>query len=945
MLRFRTLGAIDLRTEEGNRVAALLGQPKRLALLAVLSARPQDELVRREELVSLLWPGHSPSSGRSALNTTLTRLRGDLGEEIFQGTAAGAIGLSPIHFCSDVQQFLEAIDGNRHRRAAELYRGPFLAEFGLSGNRAFEEWLDDRRSRLRRQAYRAAFEAAEQAQLAGELEEAERAYRRALDIDPLQEEAAAGLIRVLDARSRPSVACRVYEAFRERGREELDLPPSEELEHLIDEIREPTSVPDGREDPPDEPGGADRRPAPPEPEPTYPESDQAASGAGGRDPTLSSPGVLAVVLLFVAAAGGIGAYTLGGPEAGNEPPSERTIAVLPFHVAGSADRSWENGMVTALSTSLDGVGQLRAIADRTVLATWEQVSGRRTGTTRDEALSVARNMDARYAVIGSVVELGSTLRFNAELLHTESGGSLGQVEVRGPADSAAALSDELARRVIGVLEEHTDEAVRRAEVASLNTHSVEALKAYLEGERNLRRGEAEAAMDHFQEAIRADSSFALPYARLGLYGFWREEGTAQATHRAYELSSALPPRDRRLIRALYLVQVEHRTLTARDSFRQLSRDYPDDPSVWSSLGEFVFHTNIAGGISEVEAAHERAVALDPGHTAYYDHYVGPAFTLHHDSALAADRIGGMPDSEWKRMYGIALDLVFGDPAVRERAWNRVDTMDIHEPWLAFGPLEGPEEKATLDTLLRRLIDREDLADASYAPLLLMNDLHRGRLQQARVDLEKFGLPPEVPACFIAYSVTLGYPIAGSVARAQLTPGNLPEEPTASHLRCAALYSIERGLVDRAEELIGRIRETLDPAASGQVTAEGEREAVLQELRGYRAWKEGDLARAARLLGRSNEAFNAGAIWRGDLFRDRGELERAEGWYRAAWRHPLSYQRLGQLYEEMSRPREAAAAYRRFIEAWQNADEELQPRVETARKRLHRIIASEEASRE
>jgi hypothetical protein len=73
--------------------------------------------------------------------------------------------------------------------------------------------------------------------------------------------------------------------------------------------------------------------------------------------------------------------------------------------------------------------------------------------------------------------------------------------------------------------------------------------------------------------------------------------------------------------------------------------------------------------------------------------------------------------------------------------------------------------------------------------------------------------------------------------------------------------------------------------------------------------------------------------RGDLYRDLGQPLAAEGWYLAAWNHPLAHERLAQLYEEMDRPTEAAVAYERFAVAWQDADPPLQAQVQTAREGL------------
>jgi hypothetical protein len=49
-------------------------------------------------------------------------------------------------------------------------------------------------------------------------------------------------------------------------------------------------------------------------------------------------------------------------------------------------------------------------------------------------------------------------------------------------------------------------------------------------------------------------------------------------------------------------------------------------------------------------------------------------------------------------------------------------------------------------------------------------------------------------------------------------------------------------------------------------------------------------------------------------------------------HALSHYELGQLYEEMSRPRDAAREYAHFLEMWAAADEGLSQLVD-ARARL------------
>lgn len=55
---------------------------------------------------------------------------------------------------------------------------------------------------------------------------------------------------------------------------------------------------------------------------------------------------------------------------------------------------------------------------------------------------------------------------------------------------------------------------------------------------------------------------------------------------------------------------------------------------------------------------------------------------------------------------------------------------------------------------------------------------------------------------------------------------------------------------------------------------------------------------------------------------------------------VAHERLGMLYEEMGERDKAAAAYGRFIDAWEDADPQLQDRVEIAERRLHAIALDE-----
>lgn len=109
---------------------------------------------------------------------------------------------------------------------------------------------------------------------------------------------------------------------------------------------------------------------------------------------------------------------------------------------------------------------------------------------------------------------------------------------------------------------------------------------------------------------------------------------------------------------------------------------------------------------ESERAFARAVELDPGNAMYYPHYVQGAFTVHHDSALAARRIADLPKRQWRETYQTPMNIAFGDSTAQAAALARLDSvrratggvlglsMPLYRSPLYQEPLEGGGFDAT-----------------------------------------------------------------------------------------------------------------------------------------------------------------------------------------------------------------------------------------------------------
>src|SRR5688572_19336072 len=283
------------------------------------------------------------------------------------------------------------------------------------------------------------------------------------------------------------------------------------------------------------------------------------------------------------------------------------IAVLPFTVQGAELDVWREGMVDLLSTNLDGVGGLRAIDSRTVLARWREAVQGNDSPDLETTLAVASRAGAKYAVIGSAVALGKTVRLSATAYEVEGARNLGTAQAEGPADSVMVLVDRLSLDVVRhVLETATNEAGTPRRIASLTTGSLPALKAYLVGESYYRRSDFGNAITAYREAVHEDSTFALAWSRLASAYGWAESigavSSVEASNRALRFVDRLPAREALLVRAQHDMELGRRT--SLPALQDAVQKYPDDPELWYLLGDTYFHLGAAAMVPEGEV--ERA---------------------------------------------------------------------------------------------------------------------------------------------------------------------------------------------------------------------------------------------------------------------------------------------------------------------------------------------------
>lgn len=77
-------------------------------------------------------------------------------------------------------------------------------------------------------------------------------------------------------------------------------------------------------------------------------------------------------------------------------------------------------------------------------------------------------------------------------------------------------------------------------------------------------------------------------------------------------------------------------------------------------------------------------------------------------------------------------------------------------------------------------------------------------------------------------------------------------------------------------------------------------------------------------------------WLGELLLDVGRPRDAERYFRSIAADPFAALRLGKVYEGLGEYEEARASYEYALLSWQDADPELQPRIQEARQALARL---------
>jgi len=669
-----------------------------------------------------------------------------------------------------------------------------------------------------------------------------------------------------------------------------------------------------------------------------------------------------------------------GPAEGTSPD---VIAVLPFAVRGSPDLAYlGEGMVSLLGTKLDGVGGLRSVDARALLS---HVAGSHAEDP-EVAAAAARRFGAGRVILGDIVQGGERLQLSATLYRIGRDGlvRLADGRAEGAAGEVFALVDDVAAQLLA--ESAPGQAGRLRRIAALTTTSLDAFRAYVEGENAFRAGQYAQAAEHLEHAVRADSTFALAWYRLSLTAEYRGLGvpTQEAAAQALRHGDRLADRDRRMLEA-FMAWRAGDSYQAERLYRAHVAAYPDDVEAWFELAEVLFHLNPLRGRSyhESEEAFRRVMQYEPGHMGALIHLARTTYARRDlpalDSLIAVMEAEGPSDrsSELRALHALAHRDSAAIRRVLDELHTQPDGTAAFTLWVVgtYGA-DADGSEAIARVMIRPDASSELRALGHVARAYLRAG--RGRWRDAMTEMEAASRLD--PTLAIEHRVPLMLLPHAAVTRAQLLDlrDDLLAMDDAMLDRVAANQHSSFSGHDGMHRLIRTYNLGLVSAELGDAIAADSLADALEEHRhelersGHQKtvlvedFRHHVRARALLRRGRTAEAmaeldrmrlfalyphifsfFEVQALERYTL----AEAQMAMGRHEEAlprYRNVLgtstlelallapAHLRQAEIHERAGRREEAARHYRAFLALWDDPDPELVPTRDAARRALQRL---------
>ncbi len=383
---------------------------------------------------------------------------------------------------------------------------------------------------------------------------------------------------------------------------------------------------------------------------------------------------------------------------------KKSLAILPFKNIGNdaASNFYEFGLADAVITEVARVRSL-VVRPSSVIAKYQ-------GKNVDPR-EVGSELNVNAVLAAGFIHAGERFRVTAQLLDVKTGEILWSDRIDTAAADIITVQDTIAQRIVEGLSLELSPA-EQVKIAKPATESAAAYEEYLRGRDSFARfifrtidpKDCETAIEHFQNAIKLDSNFALAHDGLGAayvnkvfkgYGGAEDYEKAEAAFtKALAIDSHIAE-SRMLMVFVYLWRGQKQK--AREEVSQLRREAPSEAVV-----HFVKATlhRLDGEYGRAMRSFDRLVRLDPAAhvVASYNRALIYMYMGQFDNASRELDKAGEPDNPLVRTFR-ALSLYYTgqtDAAAElmEQVVNRHPNMHGIRPFLGmFLSAQGKHEEA------------------------------------------------------------------------------------------------------------------------------------------------------------------------------------------------------------------------------------------------------------
>jgi DNA-binding SARP family transcriptional activator len=904
--RLLTLGGLTLVDPSG----AIVGQQRRRLALLALVAAAGDRGVSRDRLVACLSPESPSEAARHALEQLVYYLRKRVGVELFLGT--DPLRLNPDLISSDLADFERALREGHLDRAASLYRGPFLEGFHLGDSVEFEDWAASERARLGARHLETLSRLGGEAEGRGDHAQALAAWRQVATLDPLSGRGALGLMRALAAAGDAPAALRHARQHEALVRAELGTGPDAEVTALAGRLN------------------ANTRPL--TPVAILPSAAQSplatpASPPGVPPPRVSSPGVLIGGVTAGVVLAGLAAFVVVRPGTPTALAPTDQVLVVDFDARPQdslAARALSEALRGSLSESRAVQIVSRAEVDR-ALGLMERPAGTRLDPVLGTELATRNGYEAILS--GAITPVGVGFVVSARLT-AASGRELAAL-------SETAASPDALISAVGSLSKTLRRLAGESELAlasvpplqQVTTPSLRALEAFTQAVDLIwgGTGQTQRVVSLLEQAIAADSTFAMAHRQLGMVLV--RQDSLRAGLRSLRLAERHADRLTEVERlmalsSLHLLLRQH-SLGLEEALAILRRD---PYHAWAE-SQVVWHYLAAGRYQDAEDDVRARKAGHPNPPSWYQNANAPFWSWVREYQGRGREALDSARANYRHHQDSVGSRRFRDARARLAIFHSVQFgYDSAERWaLPLGesdrgtPLLLATSRLSRGQLRKALSSAPDVLVAMTAALLAEDRLSASRRVEAVLtdSAYRFRDPADRPVRPI-----LALALAGKVPDARRELAALEQEADAD--------------VQAAREpelLLARGAVALGEKRVGDAIAAFSRASTIRSV-------SGDLEYACRVcalpwLGRAYEAAgrpdSAAAVY--ERYLSTGDPYRYV--VDAIWRAVVLRQ-LGGLHATLGDTARAVSRLSQFVDLWKNADPELQPQVEQARRRIAQL---------